>query len=467
MVNLPPSNHVLVGLPQNYLKFSRFFSSLPPHVVVKLPNLSPTMETGNVVSWAKNEGDQVGEGDLLAEIETDKATMSMDSSDEGYVAKILIPAGTKNVPVGSPLVVIVGDEASVGAFKDYQPEAGAAPPPTASAAAPPPPPPPPPPAAQPATPVTPPAVSAAPPAAKPVSPPSGDRVFISPLARRVARERGIDLSLLTGTGSGVDGCFVLADLDNLAAFAPTPTSTWTDIPTTGMRANLVLLTLQTIAKRLAESKQTIPHYYLTVDIELDELLKFRDSVNASLAKLAVPGEKPAKISVNDVFIKAMALANKRVPDCNSSWMGDFIRRYDSADVCVAVATPTGLITPIIFNADTKGLLTISQEVRDLAARARDNKLKPEEFQGGTITISNLGMFGISSFSAIINPPQACILSVGTSHQVVVPDEGCCHKTVTKVSVTLCCDHRVVDGAVGATWLKEFKSFIESPASMLL
>ncbi|KAL5968992.1 Dihydrolipoyllysine-residue acetyltransferase component of pyruvate dehydrogenase complex mitochondrial [Taenia solium] len=418
-VRIPQSvfaNHrILTKLHQSHIGSVRYFSSLPRHVVVTLPNLSPTMETGNVVSWAKNEGDQVGEGDLLAEIETDKATMSMDSSDEGYVAKILVPAGTKNVPIGTPLVVIVEDEASIGTFKDYKPESAGV-------------------------------------------PGSGGRLFISPLARRVALERGIDLSTLTGTGSGVDGCFVLADLDKIAVGAPTA-SGYTDVPLTGMRS--------TIAKRLTESKQTIPHYYLTVEVELDEVLKLRESVNASLVKQAAPGEKPAKISVNDILIKAMTLANKAVPECNSAWMGNFIRRYASTDVSVAVATPNGLITPIIFNADAKGILTISQEVRALAARARENKLRPEEFQGGTITISNLGMYGISSFSAIINPPQACILSVGGSEQVVVPDEKEGHKAVTKLAVTLCCDHRVVDGAVGAKWLKEFKSLIEMPARMLL
>ncbi|CDS36213.1 Biotin lipoyl attachment [Echinococcus multilocularis] len=462
--NLLPKHQILTKLQHNSLGSARLFSSLPRHVVVNLPNLSPTMETGNVVSWAKNEGDQVGEGDLLAEIETDKATMSMDSSDEGYIAKILVPAGTKNVPIGAPLVIIVEDEASIGAFKDYQPESAGAsapsaapapppPPPPAPAAATPPPPPPPAPAA--ATPPPPPPPPVAP-AIRPAG--SGARLFISPLARRVALERGIDLSTLTGTGSGVDGCFVLADLDNIVVGAPAA-SGYTDVPLTGMRS--------TIAKRLTESKQTIPHYYLTVEVELDEVLKLRESVNASLVTQAAPGEKPVKISVNDILIKAMALANKAVPDCNSAWMGTFIRRYTSSDVCVAVATPSGLITPIIFNADAKGILTISREVRALAARARENKLKPEEFQGGTITISNLGMFGISSFSAIINPPQACILAVGGSEQVIVPDEEKGHKAVTKLAVTLCCDHRVVDGAVGAKWLKEFKSLIEMPARMLL
>jgi len=440
-----------------FLSF-RGFSDLPPHVVVNLPSLSPTMETGTVVSWAKNEGDQVNEGDLLAEIETDKATMSMDASDEGYVAKILHPAGTKNIPIGDPLVIIVESADLVAKFADYKPEAASAPPAPAAA-------PPVAPTIAAAVPAPKPVV-AAPPVASPAAPvravsasSSGDRVFISPLARRVALERGIVVNSLSGSGSGVDGCFVLADLDNIAARPLASAGAYTDIPVSGMRA--------TIAKRLTESKQTIPHYYLTVDVAIDELLHLRKELNATIAKLAKDQDKQAKISVNDIFIKAMAHANKAIPECNSAWLGDCIRQYDSVDVCVAVATPTGLITPIVFGADSKGLLTISQEVRALAQRAKENKLKPEEFQGGSITISNLGMFGISSFSAIINPPQACILSVGGAQKRIVPDEIDGHKEATYVSMTLCCDHRVVDGAVGAQWLAEFKSMLECPARMLM
>ncbi|VDL91138.1 unnamed protein product [Schistocephalus solidus] len=400
------------------------FTHLSDSIAKALPNLSPTMETGTVVSWAKNEGDQ-------------------------------------------PLCVIVESQDSVSAFADFKPDSAAAAPPS-------PPPPPPPAAAKPKEiPVEAPpkpahmpvAAAPPPPAAKTPAPTtsSGGRVFISPLARRVALERGIDISRL-GPGSGVDGSIILADLDNIVpstAFKP-GAEDYHDLPLSGMRA--------TIAKRLTQSKQTIPHYYLTVDVEIDELLKLRSNLNDSIAKLSTgKEEKSTKISVNDIFIKAMAHASLCVPDCNSAWHGDFIRRYNSVDVCVAVATPEGLITPIIFGAEKKGIFTISQEVKNLAARAKANKLRPEEFQGGSITISNLGMFGISSFSAIINPPQACILSVGGARTCLVPDKHSPNgfRSAKMVSVTLGCDHRVVDGAVGAQWLVEFKSLVECPARMLM
>ncbi|KAM7534457.1 hypothetical protein Aperf_G00000105891 [Anoplocephala perfoliata] len=448
----------------DYFLFARSFSSLPSHAIVKLPSLSPTMETGHVVSWAKNEGDQVVEGDLLAEIETDKATMSMDSSNEGYIAKILAPAGTRNLPIGTPLVIIVEDEASVAAFKDYSADRTCEDAPGGKKT---PPPRPPPPTPKPASPT--------PVAEVPV--PTGNRLFISPRARCLAAERGIDLSTLKSAGgSGVSGSFVAADLDKVQTGGSTPPkkkstrappppgssggpSPYTDIPVSVMR--------EVIAKRLTEAKQSIPHYYLTVDIDVDAALKMREEMNATLAQQAAPGSKPLKISVNDIIIKAMALTNKVVPDCNSQWMGNCIRRFENVDVSVAVATPEGLITPIIFNADGKNLSTISQEVRNLAARAKENKLKPMEFMGGTITVSNLGMFGITSFCAIINPPQSCVLAVGGSRKVLVPDGDKGYKTVTKMSVTLCCDHRVVDGAVGATWLKEFRQLLESPSQMTL
>ncbi|KAL7054050.1 hypothetical protein AAHC03_026605 [Spirometra sp. Aus1] len=437
---------------------------MPPHVIVKLPNLSPTMETGTVISWAKNEGDQVGEGDLLAEIETDKATMSLDANDEGYIAKILAPAGTKNIPIGTPLCVIVESQDSVSAFANFKPDAAAAAPPPPSTTKPTEPPPKP--VEAPPKPVpTPVAAAPSPPASKSPAPTtsSGGRIFISPLARRVALERGIDISRL-GPGSGVDGSIVLADLENVVPSTASAVGAgdYRDLPLSGMRA--------TIAKRLTQSKQTIPHYYLTVDVEIDELLKLRSDLNDSIAKLSKSKEeKPAKISVNDIFIKAMAHASLCVPDCNSAWHGDFIRQHNSVDVCVAVATPDGLITPIIFGAEKKGIFTISQEVKSLAARAKANKLRPEEFQGGSITISNLGMFGISSFSAIINPPQACILSIGGARTCLVPDKHASkgYRSATMVSVTLGCDHRVVDGAVGAQWLAEFKSMVECPARMLM
>ncbi|KAM3171771.1 hypothetical protein ACTXT7_015938 [Hymenolepis weldensis] len=443
---------------------------LPPHFVVNLPSLSPTMETGHVVSWAKNEGDQVVEGDLLAEIETDKATMSMDSSNDGYIAKILVPAGTKNLPIGTPLVIIVEDKASIVAFKDYDPASGIAPAIKAAPSSP---------LAEskpeeetqsPSKLPKPAAPSVTPRQQEPVS--TSNRLFISPLARRLAEERGIDLSTLkVAGGSGPSGSFVVADIlaagDSSTVGASKKKASRRPPPPGSSGGPSPYSDTPVIAKRLTDAKQSIPHYYLTLDIELDAVMKMREEMNATLAKQAAPGTKPLKISINDIVIKAMALANKAVPDCNSSWMGNSIRRYENVDVSVAVATPDGLITPIIFNADAKSLSTISQEVRNLAARAKENKLKPIEFMGGTITVSNLGMFGISTFSAIINPPQACILSVGGSQKVLVPDGDKGFKVVTKMSVTLCCDHRVVDGAVGATWLREFKQFLESPSQMTL
>ncbi|VDO05213.1 unnamed protein product [Rodentolepis nana] len=473
-----PEKRILASPQPKYFFIARSFSSLPTHVLIKLPSLSPTMETGNVVSWAKNEGDQVVEGDLLAEIETDKATMSMDSSNEGYIAKILVPAGTRDLPIGTPLVIIVEDEASVAAFNNYDAASGTVPAAEAASS--------PPPLVEPEkeketqAPSTSPKITPPPVITHQESGSVCNRLFISPLARRLAKERGIDLSSLkVAGGSGPLGSFVAADIPAAAgnsppAAAPKKKKAARPPPPPGSSGDHspfldtpVPFIREVIAKRLTEAKQSIPHYYLTVDIELDAVMKMREEMNATLAKQAAPGTKPRKISVNDIVIKAMALANKAVPDCNSSWMGDFIRRYENVDVSVAVATPDGLITPIIFNADAKSLSTINQEVRNLAERAKENKLKPTEFMGGTITVSNLGMFGISSFSAIINPPQACILSVGGSQKVLVPDGDKGFKTVTKMSVTLCCDHRVVDGAVGATWLKEFKQLLESPSQMTL
>ncbi|KAL3309844.1 hypothetical protein Ciccas_011600 [Cichlidogyrus casuarinus] len=413
------------------------------------------METGTVISWAKSEGEKVSEGDLLAEIETDKATMSLDASEEGYIAKILIKAGTKNIPVGTPLCVVVEDSANVSAFKDFTPSTAPpkadSPPPKAAAPPPQPSPSPPPPTA---TPVT----------MTPMVSHSGKRVFASPLAKKMAKERGLDLTSL-GVGSGLMGMITFADLANAkAGSGPSRTiqrspDAIVDVPISGMRA--------TIAKRLCESKQTIPHYYLTIDINLNSALNLRHQINAKLAAK----KQDQKVSLNDFIIKAVSEACLKVPECNSSWMGDSIKQYNVVDVSVAVATPNGLITPIVKDAHLKGLVEISSNVKELASRAKANKLRPEEFQGGTFTISNLGMFGISNFSAIINPPQACILAVGGTKKQVVPREDDIKETGLEVSnmmsVTLCCDHRVVDGAVGAQWLAEFKQALEEPAMMLM
>ncbi|KAM7292513.1 dihydrolipoyllysine-residue acetyltransferase component of pyruvate dehydrogenase complex, mitochondrial [Ixodes scapularis] len=434
--------------------------NLPNHQRVLLPALSPTMEMGTIISWEKKEGDKLNEGDLLCEIETDKATMGFETPEEGYLAKIIIPAGTKDVPLGKLLCILVYDEADVAAFKDFVDDGTAAP--TAQPKA----------AAAPAAPAPAPAPAAAPapaPALTPTTPiPSmagapaagvGGRLFASPLAKRLAAEQGLNLAQIP-VGSGPGGRIVAQDLASAVpmAAAATPVAAgtkYTDISLTSMR--------QTIAKRLLQSKQTIPHYYLSVDINMDAVMKLREEFNKAMEKENI------KLSVNDFVIKATALACKKVPQANSSWQETFIREYKSVDVNMAVSTPEGLITPIVFGAEKKGLASISEETKNLASKARDKKLQPHEFQGGTITVSNLGMFGVKNFSAIINPPQACILAVGCTEDVLVPDENSNtgYRAVKMMSVTLSCDHRVVDGAVGAQWLQHFKRLLERPDLMLL
>ncbi|XP_015172067.1 PREDICTED: dihydrolipoyllysine-residue acetyltransferase component of pyruvate dehydrogenase complex, mitochondrial isoform X2 [Polistes dominula] len=429
---------------------SRFYADLPDHVKVQLPALSPTMETGTIVSWQKKEGDKLNEGDLLAEIETDKATMGFETPEEGYLAKILVPAGTKNVPIGKLVCIIVQSEDSVAAFKDFKDDTVAPPvAPSAPAA---------PAAPTPSTPVT----AAAPPPSPPRTAPSkitpGGRIYASPLAKRIAAEKGISLEGLKGTG--LYNSITSKDLEGVSAAARPAISAQpigaagTDIPVSNIRA--------VIAKRLLESKQTIPHYYLTIDVQMDEALAMREQFNKMLEKEKV------KISVNDIIIKGMAMACKKVPEGNSAWMGDVIRQYTNVDVSVAVSTESGLITPIVFSADTKGVIQISKDVKALAAKAREGKLQPQEFQGGTITVSNLGMFGIKSFAAIINPPQSIILAIGSTEKRLIPaknDKG--FTTAQFMTVTASCDHRTVDGAVGAQWLSAFKNFMENPTTMLL
>ncbi|KAI4499390.1 hypothetical protein M0802_005650 [Mischocyttarus mexicanus] len=434
---------------------SRLYADFPDHVKVQLPALSPTMETGTIVSWQKKEGDKLNEGDLLAEIETDKATMGFETPEEGYLAKILVPAGTKNVPIGKLVCIIVQSEDSVAAFKDFKDDAVASPvasPPPAAPAAPA--------APTPSTPVA---------AAKPPSPPPrtipskitpGERIYASPLAKRIAAEKGLSLEGLKGTG--LYNSITSKDLEGASAIAARPAisaqpigaAAGADVPVSNIRA--------VIAKRLLESKQSIPHYYLTIDVQMDEALAMREQFNKMLEKEKV------KISVNDIIIKGMAMACKKVPEGNSAWMGDVIRQYTNVDVSVAVSTESGLITPIVFSADTKGVVQISKDVKALAAKAREGKLQPQEFQGGTITVSNLGMFGIKSFSAIINPPQSIILAIGATEKKLIPaknDKG--FTTAQFMTVTASCDHRTVDGAVGAQWLSAFKSFMENPTTMLL
>lgn len=449
------------------VKDSRLYSSssFPTHNVIAMPALSPTMTAGGIGVWQKKVGDEIQPGDVLVEIETDKAQMDFECQEEGFLAKILVDTGAKDVAVGQPIAVFVDDEADIAAFENFSAsdvEGAAAPAPAATEE----------PKKEESKP------EAAAPAASSnesaAATPSHDgRVLASPLARKLANERGIDIAQIKG--SGPNGIVSKDDVEGYkapaaaapaaAASAPAQIPTaytpqgaageaYTDIPTTSMR--------KIIASRLTESKQQIPHYYVTVEINMDKTNKLREVLNKS-------AEGKYKLSVNDFVIKASALALKSVPEVNSAWQGDFIRQYNTADICVAVATPAGLITPILTSAESKGLSTISSQVKDLATRARDGKLSPQEYQGGSFTISNLGMFGVSNFTAVINPPQSCILAVGGAQQKVVADEtaesGFAVRNV--MEVTLSADHRVVDGAVGATWLQSFKGFMENPLKMML
>eukprot|EP00850_Spirogloea_muscicola_P015222 SM000115S23901 [mRNA] locus=s115:159824:168761:+ [translate_table: standard] len=427
-------------------------ASLQQLTEIGMPSLSPTMTQGNIVSWKKKEGEAVAAGDVLCEIETDKATLEMESMEEGFLAKILLPDNSKDIPVGQAIAVMVDSEDDISKFADYSP--GAAPPPPKkeeneddSSDAPPPSPPPP----QKESPKPSPTEEKKPEAPKAQAPPpptpSGGegRVFASPAARKLAEEKGVDISQIKGTGP--DNRIVKADIEDYLGPAPAKQDTvptaqpgaqtpisgqeYDDIPNSQIR--------KITARRLLQSKQTIPHYYLTVDLKVDKLVALRKELNALQEKA---GGK--KLSVNDFIIKAAAMALKKVPQVNSSWNDDYNRQYKNIDISVAVQTEHGLMVPFVKNADTLGVASISEEVKRLADAARQNKLKPSEFQGGTFTISNLGMYGIKSFSAIINPPQACILAVGTTEKRVVPGalEGE-YTSAEYMSATLSCDHRLV------------------------
>jgi pyruvate dehydrogenase E2 component (dihydrolipoamide acetyltransferase) len=424
---------------------------------ILMPALSPTMEEGTLAKWLVKEGDTVKSGDLLAEIETDKATMEFEAVDEGVIGKILIAAGTENVKVNTAIAVLLADGESASDIGS----APAAPTPAAAPAA----------AATPAasaTPVATPAVS------------HGARVFASPLARRIAADKGIDLGSLTG--SGPHGRIVKADVENAtaapkAASAPAPSAPvaaapkpaapqvsaegvaklyadreYTEIPLDGMR--------KTIAARLSEAKQTIPHFYLRRDIKLDALMAFRAQINKQLESRGV------KLSVNDFIIKACANALQAVPAANAVWAGDRVLQLKPSDVAVAVAIDGGLFTPVLKDADKKSLSALSSEMKDLAGRARNKKLAPHEYQGGSFAISNLGMFGIDNFDAVINPPHGAILAVGAGvKKPVVGDDGQI-SVATVMSVTLSVDHRVIDGALGAELLKSIVDNLENPMGML-
>ena len=440
---------------------------------ITMPALSPTMETGTLAKWLVKVGDVVKSGDILAEIETDKATMEVESIDEGVVAELLVGEGTDAVPVGQVIARLKGEG------EEAAPVSKAAPPAKVEA-----------PAAT--TPVAEKPVEAAPAPKSPVpqvAADHGDRVNASPLARRLAQAQGIDLA--TVTGSGPHGRIVKADLASakpaaavaaapVQALAPTPASApaGTPVPApsqdrpasvlapsygppAGVPVESIKLSgmRKTIARRLTESKATVPHFYLTVDIRLDALLKLRGELNASLAKSGV------KLSVNDLLIKALGLALIQVPDANVQFAGDTLYKFGRADISVAVAIPGGLITPVITDAANKRLSVIATEMKDLAARAKDGKLKPEEYSGGTASISNLGMFGTKQFDAVINPPQAMILAVGAGEKrPYIIDDALGIATV--MSATGSFDHRAIDGAVGAEFMSVLKTLIEAPMSML-
>jgi pyruvate dehydrogenase E2 component (dihydrolipoyllysine-residue acetyltransferase) len=449
---------------------------------ILMPALSPTMEKGNLAKWLKKEGEAVKPGDVIAEIETDKATMEVEAVDEGVLAKIVVPEGSTDVPVNQLIAVLAGEGEDVKAAA-AQAGAGApakpAPAPQPSPA----------PAAAPAK-----AAPAAPPAApqpivvppKPTASPADGqhgRVFSSPLARRLAKDAGIDIGRIAG--SGPHGRVIARDVagakdgrglrapEAAPTGAPAPAiapsmsdqqiralyqeGSYDIIPHDGMR--------RTIAQRLTASAQTIPHFYLTIDCDIGKLLAAREEINAAAPKNK-DGKPTYKLSVNDFVIKALALALQRVPDANVSWTEGGMLKHKHSDIGVAVALPAGLITPIVRNAETKSLSAISNEMKDLVARARARKLKPQEYQGGTSSVSNLGMYGIKDFTAVINPPQSTILAVGTGEERAVVRNGKV-EAAQMMSVTMSCDHRAVDGALGAVLIGAFKKLIESPVLMVV
>ena len=435
-------------------------------VKILMPALSPTMTEGKLAKWLVGEGEEVNSGDVIAEIETDKATMEVEAVEEGKLGKIIVPEGTEGVAVNNVIALLLeegeDDSALDGVDVSAAPLGGNGGTPPA--------------AAEPAAPA--PSTSAPEPAAAPAAPPpqpaaSGERIIASPLARRMASQAGLDLAGVSGTGP--NGRIVKADVEAAIAggasaapaaasaapagapAAPTNAEKLPFEPEFELEAHSTMR--KTIARRLTESKQQVPHFYLTVDCEIDELLTLRKTLNEK-------GDGAYKLSVNDLVIKAAAIALRRVPKANASWTDEGVKLYKSADIAVAVAIDGGLITPVVRQADYKGMETISSEMKELSARARDGNLGPEEYQGGTFSISNLGMYGIKDFCAVINPPQACILAVGAGEQRPVVKDGAL-AVATVMSCTLSVDHRAVDGAIGAEYLGAFKTLIEDPLNMLL
>jgi pyruvate dehydrogenase E2 component (dihydrolipoamide acetyltransferase) len=426
-------------------------------IELKMPALSPTMEEGTLAKWLVKEGDEVKSGDILAEIETDKATMEFEAVDEGTIAKILVPEGSDGVKVGVPIAILAGEGEDASAAASAPAAAPKAEAPKAEA---------------PKQEEAPKAAAPTPAAAAHAS--SGDRVKASPLARRLAEQQGIDLAAVAG--SGPNGRIVKADLAGAKAGAVAPAAAATptaaaaapaaiaapapaqipDIPHESAKLSNMR---KTIARRLTESKQTVPHIYLTVDIQLDALLKLRGELNKGLESRGV------KLSVNDMLVKALAGALMEVPSCNVMLAGDQLVTFQRADISVAVSIPGGLITPVVTGADTKSLSAIATEIKDLAARAKDGKLKPEEYAGGTASISNMGMYGIKQFEAVINPPQGMIMAIGAGEKrpYIVNDEL---TVATVMSATGSFDHRAIDGADGAKLMQAFKRLIENPLGML-
>jgi pyruvate dehydrogenase E2 component (dihydrolipoamide acetyltransferase) len=444
---------------------------------ILMPALSPTMEKGNLAKWLKKEGDAIKTGDVIAEIETDKATMEYEAIEDGVMAKIVVPEGTHDVPVNELIAVLAQegeDVKAAGKGTPPQPKPAETPKTAAPATT-----------AAPAPQATP----SAPPPQAPAPKPSNeaprangqsDRVFASPLARRLAKEAGIDIGRVQGSGphsriiardvakaKEAGGLRAPAAPSATPAIAPSMSDqqiralyedgSYEVVPHDGMR--------RTIAQRLTASVQTIPHFYLTVDCDIGKLLDAREEINATAPK-DKDGKPAYKLSVNDFVIKALALALQKVPDANVTWTEAGMLKHKDSDIGVAVAMPNGLITPIIRGAETKSLSAISNEMRDLALRARDRKLKPHEYQGGTTAVSNLGMYGIKDFTAVINPPHATILAVGTGEERAVVRDG---KIVAAhiMSVTMGCDHRAVDGALGAVLISAFRALIENPVMMLV
>lgn len=439
-------------------------------ISILMPALSPTMEEGKLAKWLVKEGDRVVSGDIIAEIETDKATMEVEAIEEGVIGKIVVPEGTDDVKVNNPIAFLLEEGEDDSALSDMETQPAAKPAPAADA---PPPSAAPTPAAAPAA-ATPPAPTPAP-AAHSSAAGSNGRIFASPLARRLAQENNIDISALSGTGP--HGRVVKRDIETAlrdgvphakapggapatpATPAIDPSAVYALYDPDSFDAVAVDKMRGVIAERLTQSKRDIPHYYLTIDCVLDGLLAARKKLNENA--------DGGKISVNDFVIKACGLALKQVPGVNASWAGGEILMHKHADISMAVAIDGGLITPIITRVEDRGLSEIGAMSRDLAMRARDRKLSPQEYQGGTFSVSNLGMFGIKHFTAVINPPQAAILAVGGGEARAIVDETGAVVSRTVMSVTLSCDHRVVDGAMGAQFLNAFKQFIEEPVRMLL